>query len=172
MEETFAIGDVPSRPAVYAMYAGGLDRLYVAYVGVSESLRPRLRQHLVSRSSSVVIGAAAVSLNPQLIREVRWWEHADFGRRHVLEAAELVAFDVLEPVLRSRGAIQAAARQLYADEGFARTMGALLASKPSGRLTIPSPLDALGRIDDLERRVAILEQKLAGTIGEDARKLP
>jgi hypothetical protein len=42
-------------------------------------------------------------LNPDYVTELRWWEHPDFAERYVLEAAELVAYDMLNPALRSRG---------------------------------------------------------------------
>jgi len=58
-----------------------------------------------------------VVLNPDYVTEVWWWVHPDFAQRHVLEAAELVAFDVLDPALRSLGAPQEKARELYADVG-------------------------------------------------------
>jgi hypothetical protein len=42
------------------------------------------------------------SLNSDFVTEAQWWEHPDFEKQEVLEAAELVAFDVLEQALRSR----------------------------------------------------------------------
>lgn len=68
-----SISELPGAPAVYAMY-GGLGRAaYVAYVGLASNLRQRLTQHFIRRDSSVVTGAAAVSLNPDLITRVEWW---------------------------------------------------------------------------------------------------
>lgn len=113
-----SISDLPTVPAVYAMYGGQNPRLYVAYVGVAGRLKSRIIQHLVRRDSSVTTGTSAVVLNPDYVTEVRWWEHPDFAERHVLEAAELVAFDVLDPALRSRGGIPARAKELYAAEAF------------------------------------------------------
>ncbi len=107
-----SISDLPNVPAVYAMY-GGRDRgLYVAYIGVVSKLKPRVIQHLVKRDSSVATGTSAVMLNPDHVTELEWWEHPDFAERHILEAADLVAFDLFDPALRSRGAIQERARQL------------------------------------------------------------
>jgi len=118
-------------------------------------------QHLVKRDSSIATGTSAVALNPDYVTEVRWWEHPDFSKRHVLEAAELVAFDVLDPALRSRGAIQEQAKQLYADESFREKMRAVFLSEPTGRIIFPTLRDALKRIAQLERRLAALEQRLA-----------
>jgi hypothetical protein len=98
--EVTSISDLPNVPAIYAMF-GGQDRSrYVAYVGLGSKLRSRVEQHLVRRDSSVTTGVSAVSLNPDFVSEVRWWEHPDFEKQDVLEAAELIAFDVLEPALR------------------------------------------------------------------------
>jgi hypothetical protein len=111
-----SVSGLPSVQAVYAMYGGQGRSLYVAYVGLASNLRQRLTQHLIRRDSSVMTGVSAVSLNPDLITEVRWWEHPDFARQEILEADELVAFDVLEPALRSRGGITDRAKQIYKEE--------------------------------------------------------
>src|SRR5438067_10413827 len=110
--------EVPTRPAVYAMYGGEEPSLHVAYVGVAESLRHRLNQHLVLRDSSIATGTSAVGLRPDRVTEVRWWEHPDFSARVQLEAAELVACQVLEPALRSRGGIRAASKDLASEPTF------------------------------------------------------
>src|SRR5262245_37892890 len=94
--------DVPSVPAVYAMYGSKQDGR-PAYVGVAGKLKSRLRQHLVLRDSSVTTGASVVALNPELVRVVAWWEHPSFDEKGSREAAELIAAQVLNPVLTSRG---------------------------------------------------------------------
>ncbi|HEU0028123.1 MAG TPA: GIY-YIG nuclease family protein [Ktedonobacterales bacterium] len=160
------LSDVPAVPAVYALYGGRGAARSVAYVGVAERLKQRIRQHLVSRDSSVVTGASVVRLNPGLITEVAWWTSSAFADRAHLEAAEMVAFDALQPTLRSRGAGQVEARQLYQDERFAAEMRALFAAEPAGRLTILALADALERIADLERRVAALEARLETRLRE------
>ena len=100
-----SISELPNSPAVYAMY-GGHDRMrFVAYVGVADKLKRRIIQHLVNRDSSVATGTSAVGLNPDYVTEVRWWEHPRFNDWNVLVAAELMAFEVFDPALRSRGRI-------------------------------------------------------------------
>lgn len=111
MHEIQAIAQLPSVAAIYAMY-GGDTRRYVAYVGKGDVLRRRINQHLLLRNSSVSTGTTATALIPDHVREVVWWEHARFVESVVLQAAELVAFDVLEPALRSRGGIGAHAAAL------------------------------------------------------------
>lgn len=160
MKTHTSMSEVPNVPAVYAMYGGQGRSSYVAYVGLAGNLRQRLGQHLVTRDSSIVTGVSAASLNPDLVTKVQWWEHADFEQRAVLECAELVAFDVIEPVLRSRGAITERAKRLYADATFNEQMRAMFEGTPTGGLVIHSLQHALERIAELERRVKTLENKL------------
>jgi hypothetical protein len=83
-----------------------------------------------------------------------------FRAAAVLEAAELVAFDVLEPVLRSRGAVTERAKLLHADAKFQERMKAMFEGAPTGVLVIHTLQHALERIGELERRVDTLERKL------------
>jgi len=159
MKKLTSLSELPNEPAVYALFGGHGGGLYVAYVGIADSLKQRIFQHLVRRDSSVATGTSAVGLNPDYVTEIRWWEHPDYTERFKLEAAELVAFDVLDPALRSRGKIQDKAKQWYKNQEFYEKMRLLLTSEPSGRLVIPTLQDALERIADLEERVKILEGK-------------
>jgi hypothetical protein len=154
------VSAIPQVPAVYAMYGGrGVSR-YAAYVGVAKNLRQRIVQHLVNRDSSVATGTTAVGLHADHVREVWWWEHPTFADRATLLAAELVAFDTIEPALRSRGGIEQAAFEKYGNEEFKRCMTSVFSGPPSGRLILPSLQEALEKIADLERRVKALEGKL------------
>lgn len=157
MEKISSIADLPNRPAVYALYGGKRRGQYVAYVGVAEMLKARIEQHLIRRDSSVTTGTSAVRLNPDLISDVYWWEQDEFADRSFLLAAELVAFDVLEPALRSRGAINRIAQEHYQDQDFYNRMKSLFSGPPSGILHILTLEDALEQIQTLEQRVARLE---------------
>jgi hypothetical protein len=84
------------------MHAGEPPRTWVAYVGMARNLHRRLFQHFINQDSSVLT-SGAVRLNLDYVRWVERWEHEDFDDDAKLHAAELVAFDVFEPVLRSRG---------------------------------------------------------------------
>jgi len=156
-----SISDLPSAAAVYCLYGGRGRDAQPAYVGVAASLRARISQHLLTRDSSVATGVWAVGLLPDHVTEVRWWEHPDFSSRQALLAAEMVAFDVLEPALRSRGGVQRSARQLYENATFADAMGSLFRGDPTGVLSLPDLQTALDQIDELERRIRLLERKLA-----------
>lgn len=161
MIELDTIADLPAHPAVYALYGGRGRQLHVAYVGSARDLRVRLTQHLVRRDSSITTGASVVMLNVDAVTEARWWEHADFSdEAHVL-AAELVAFDVLDPVLRSRGQPHEKARSLASDALFRGAMVRVFTENATGRLRIPSLRDALERLDALEERVRALEREIS-----------
>ena len=160
MIELTSISDLPSVPAVYAMFGGQARSRFVAYVGLGSKLRGRIEQHLIRRDSSVTTGVSAVSLNPDFVTEVRWWEHPEFGKQDALEAAELVAFDVLEPALRSRGGITDRAKQLYKEQEFREQMMAVFSGEAIGCLRIRSLSQAWERIDDLEDRIREFETRL------------
>ena len=163
MKTLASIAELPNKPAVYALYGGRGRGLYVAYVGAAEALKRRIIQHLVSRDSSVATGTSAVGINPDHVTEVRWWEHPAFKERHVLEAAELVAYEVLDPALRSRGKIRQQAKQVYAQEAFRRDMRALFTGDPAGRLRLLTLQDVIERLAELEERLRAVERKLGGT---------
>ncbi len=163
------IGDLPKKPTIYAMYGGTGHHRYVAYVGKADNLRRRIEQHLVRRNSSVTTGIAAAALNPDMVTEVEWWEHEDFGRDEVLSAAELIAFAVLNPALCSRGVVHKTAAQLLQDDPtFEHAMRALFAGPPTGWLVRPTIQLAFDRIADLERRVAMLEDRLSALTDANA----
>ena len=90
----------------------------IAYVGKTGNLRRRLDQHLIKRNSSVATGTSAVVLNVDQIKEVRWWLNPEFYDDNIREAAELIAFDVLQPVLRSRGKSSEKSKKHFEDPDF------------------------------------------------------
>jgi hypothetical protein len=96
------------------------------------------------------------------VTEVRWWEHERFAAASAARsaAAEMVAFEVLEPALRSRGAVSAQAWALCEDPRFAQEMRVLLSGAPARVLVVPSLAEALARIVSLEERAARLEARL------------
>lgn len=160
MIEVQRIALLPNDPAVYAMYGGQGRRRYVAYVGVADNLRRRVEQHLERRESSVTTGFPAVGLSPERVTELHWWTDRMFRKRPELEAAELIAFDILDPALRSRGKIQKKARQIAADPAFEVPVRALFTGPPTGRLVVPTLQDALDRIAALEEQVEHLSRRL------------
>jgi hypothetical protein len=88
-------------------------------------------------------------------------EHPDFNKQEFLEASELVAFDILEPALRSRGGITDRAKQLYDDEGFRLRMNAIFDGEPTGKVVIRNLTDSWKKIDQHEQRIRALENRLS-----------
>ena len=136
------------------MYGGAESSRYVAYVGIAGKLKQRITQHLIRRDSSITTGATAVSLNPDKVTEIRWWEHEGFSDGDFLAAAETVAFEVLDPVLRSRGNITEKAREMASSSEFSAEIRGLLEGEPTGNLVIPSLKAALDRVAELEQKLA------------------
>lgn len=172
MKTANVIGHLPTAPAVYSLYGGNGENRYVADVGIADNVRRRVYQHLMRRSSSIVTGAAAVSLNPELVTMVEWWEHDSFQRPVNLKAAELVAFETLDPVLRSRGNISDQVGEQAQDPSFVREIQELFANEPTGRFVRMSLEDALNRISALEARIAGHERLLASIVQKVGEEQP
>jgi hypothetical protein len=158
VEHLERLADVPRRPALYAMHGGRAGNAWVAYVGIAGNLRQRLVQHFERRDSSVVTGASAVGLNVDAVTYVDWWEHASFDDRTHLRAAEVIAFRLLDPALRSRGGITKEAEELAGTARFSAKVERLLSAGPSGRYVRVSLDDLAVRVVALEERIARLEQ--------------
>ena len=156
-----SVAQLPNDPAIYAMYGGG-ERRWVAYVGMAGHVRQRVEQHLVLRDSSVATGTSTVGLNPDHVRAVEWWQHSLFSDKTDRAAAELVAFDVLEPALRSRGGINKLARERAGQPDFRAQMVALFKGPPTGRVLLPTFDELVERIEELERRLESLESGADG----------
>lgn len=124
-----------------------------------------MRQHLVLRNSSVTTGTSIVGLRADLVRYVLWWDHDDFGQDQKRLAAELVAFDVLQPTLRSRAGIRAPAHKLSRDDVFRARMTSLFEGAPAGRRQVLSLSDLAGDVTDLRQRVERLEALVRSASG-------
>lgn len=148
---------VPRVPALYAMYGGSPQRTWVAYVGQGGNLAERLSQHLERRDSSVTTGVQAVGLNVDHVVHVAWWLHPTFTDDITREAAEVIAFRVLDPALRSRGNPKRAAIELANDPAFIAKMEGLFLSPPAGAYRPPRLPELADRIAKLEARIERLE---------------
>ena len=138
---------VPANPGLYCL----LEKKEVVYVGISKDLRSRLKQHFVLRDSSITTGTSAASLNPEYIETIKWWTHEDFKTKAKLQAAELVAFETFNPILRSRGKSTDKAKEQLTPT-FKRSMKAIFQKPPSGELSIPNMSHLLRRIEELEKQ--------------------
>lgn len=150
------ISDLPSSPAIYALYGGRGNSAYVAYVGITNNLKRRVVQHLVNQDSSVTTGTSAVSVNPEQISKVCFWSDRIFGGKSAREAAEMVADEVLTPVLRSRGRRSSSAQITASRVGFRKKARAILRGPPTGVLMVPKLSDVLDRVERIEERLATL----------------
>ena len=146
---------------MYALYGGQPPRTWVAYVGMAGDLNRRLIQHFVNRDSSVVTGASAAGLNIDLVRRVDWWEHPSFGDGDALHAAELIAFEVLDPALRSRGNPRKNALTKVDDQAFRAEIEALVRGAAAGRFLPPDLWDIYARVIALEEEVTELRSQLS-----------
>ncbi len=155
------ITDLPNTPAVYLLFGGKKGNKFVAYVGIADKLRQRVSQHLIRRDSSITTGASIVSLNPDYITEIQWWEYPDFSDRGFLEAAEEVAFDIFNPILRSRGKLTVRAQELLNDSGFKKTMTDLFSSSPSGNLEFLDFQDVVDRLVKIEENLDRLNDRFS-----------
>lgn len=140
------------------MHGGEPPRTWVAYVGIAGGIQGRLVQHFYHQNSSVVTRTSAVGVNIEHVTSVEWWEHPlleDETRRH---AAELIAFRVLDPALRSRGNVRHAAAALTEDPEFVAEIEKLLGGGAAGRFFPPRLSRLAEEVKVLDERVKLLEQ--------------
>jgi hypothetical protein len=156
MTDRFSFRAIPKSPGVYVMY----DRqLRGSYVGISKELRSRIEQHLSRKDSSVTTGVSTAALIPDNVRCVCWWTDPLFHDRANLEAAELIAFEIFDPALRSRGHNTARAKEALKDESLKAHARSILLEHPHGTY-IPKNLDNLtDLVLELEERIAKFEGK-------------
>ena len=155
------IKHLPQFPGIYAFKGPNGNHGAYSYVGLSNKLRDRVSQHLLRRDSSVATGASAISLNPDKISECHWWVHATFSRREHLEAAELIALEIFNPTLVSRGSSSSAALEISRDLEFREQMEDLFSSTPSGYAVFYDLSWAVTKIRELEREILELKEKLS-----------
>ncbi len=107
-------------------------------------------------------------MNFELVTHVNWWEDQSFFDDDHRHAAEMVAFNVLDPALRSRGNTRRTAR----DPGFRDAMSRLFGGQPSGQFVPPRLGQVAMEVRALTERVRLLEQKLERAIrsGESDRR--
>lgn len=154
------ITDLPNIPAVYILFGGKKGNKFVAYVGIADKLRQRISQHIIRRDSSITTAASIVSLNPDYITEIQWWTHNDFYERSFLEAAEVVAFEMFNPVLRSRGKLTERAKLLFKDQLFQTSIKALFSGGPMGSMELLDFQDLVDRVLKMEDDLTELTVRL------------
>ena len=161
MRDPFAIREIPQTPGVYCLLGYSARGAYAAYVGIGGNLRVRVSQHLEYRNSSVTTGASAVALDANQISGCQWWTHDSLSDRDQLSALEILAFEELSPVLRSRGGVKQNALDLSRDPKF-REWAIKLLANPSGQVAFPGIIELASEIRELKQRVQALEQIKTG----------
>ena len=151
------ISSLPNTPAIYALLGGKGSRKFVAYIGIADKLRQRISQHLVRRDSSIVTGTSIVSLNPDYVTALKWWEHPDFSSSEYREAAEEIAFRIFDPVLRSRGNLTDRGQIALKDPGFNKNMEDLFRGEPAGSLEFLDYYDLLEKMNELADEIKSLK---------------
>ena len=79
----------------------------------------------------------------------------------VLKADEMVAFEVLNPALRSRAGSDNAGLTMLADKKFYNRRKSLFTGNPSGTIKFYSLSDAIKGINKLNKRVDKLEEMIS-----------
>ena len=106
------------------------------------------------------MGTSVAILNPDYVSDVRWWIHDDFADKDVRKAAEVIAAEILDPVLKSRRGPTDKAQGKLGEADFQTRMKSLFESQPAGHLKILTLKDALNKIDNLQDRILALEIRL------------
>jgi len=130
------ITNLPQDPGIYGLKSPTDGEGSYSYVGLSKEIKNRVREHLLRRDSSVTTGASATSLNPDKIEKCHYWTHKKFFEKEYLEAAELIAFKILNPILGSRGSPSSNAKE-FQDKEFISQMEELFSGRPTGSVSFP-----------------------------------
>ena len=106
-------------------------------------------------------------LNPDYVTEIQWWSSSIMKSKVNREAAEIIALDILQPTLQSRGLHSRAARTKSQTKTFAKDITNLITNKSTGSLSIPTMPDIVSRMSELEERLDRLENSTSTTSGGD-----
>lgn len=156
------LSPVPRLPGLYCVYGGG-PREYAAYVGIASDLKSRLIQHLIRQDSSVTTGVSTAALNVTRVTAIAWWTGPVFEEKSSREASEIIAFEILNPILRSRGSISAGAHASLASAGFRERATAAL-NAPAGRIDFPSYDSLAAEVRELRAEVEELKRILSAKL--------
>jgi hypothetical protein len=154
------ISDLPSCPALYALFGGTGKRKYVAYVGIADSLKRRAAQHLLNRDSSVATGTAAVGINPDYVTEIQWWEHRRFLTEQRWKQPNSLPSIFLIRHFAAESLFPRLALQLFKKITFKKEMQKLPGNNPAGSVSLPSLDKVARRLSRVEARLEEIEKHL------------
>lgn len=153
MVEVLKINELCNVPAIYLMQ----DKKDVVYIGESGELKKRINQHLIRKDSSITTGASAVCLKTEYLKNIKWFESDVFNDETQRKAAEIIAFNYFNPVIRSRGNEDRKARKLSEDTNFRNKIEEIFSNEASGCLKIQNLETTLEKIDELNKKINRLE---------------
>ena len=160
MRDFSDLGQVPRAAGMYCLLGREGRGTYDAYVGISNNIRSRLEQHLIRKDSSISTGVSAASLQPDHVVGVVWWIGEIFDNEAQREAAELIAFETLQPTLRSRGRVRAAARSFLEEPAFRVQIEEVISSRDS-IIMFPSIADLRREVEDLRKIISALKNQIS-----------
>ena len=100
-------------------------------------LKTRIQRHLISCGSNISTSTSAISLNPEYFTKVRWWRRLDSRNPQKRRAAEWIAGEVLQSVLRTWDLFPNLARVHVVDQGFYERTEKVFNSESTWCLTLP-----------------------------------
>lgn len=146
---------VPKEPGIYALF-DGIKGNKCVYVGKSGQLKTRVRDHLVLQISTVTSGTAGASMNVENLTKLKWWTRDEFSNEAFLDAFETLAFEYLDPQLRSRGGRLKSGETYLNDPNF-KKMAEDILKEPSGEVELLSHARLYQKIQEIEQRLENLE---------------
>lgn len=152
MRDYSSISQLPKKPGLYCLQGYSAKGLYNAYVGISSNVQSRISQHLEYRNSSVTTGGSAVSIDPHLVGGCRCWCAPEFEDKPFLLAAEIAAIQILDPVLRSRGAKHVEGARLASTSDFLIRIAEIL-QNPTIEVSFPDFTDLAKKVEQLTQRI-------------------
>ncbi len=153
-----SLKSIPEKPGIYAMYD---QNGKAAYVGESGNIRQRIKDHIVNRDSTAVTRLSPTMLNPDYVSHICWWQcDSEFEDQANRQAAELVAFDVLDSSHRSRANSVKKAKKKAREQPFRDDMEKLFENKPAGCYYPPTMQNLVNCVSKLCKRVSELESEI------------
>lgn len=159
MKMASSIRELPNQPAIYVLRSGRGSNS-ILYVGQTDNLRRRIGQHLKNRDSSITMEGSPVKIDPGLVEKVEWWEQTDFSDPTARKAAEQIAFEVLNPRVRSGTNGSKGSIERSKDKTFRNRINVLFNGPPSGTFTVATLESVIERLLRLESRLTLLEKHI------------
>lgn len=128
-------------------------------LGSAETCEAVSNSTLFRRDNSVTTGVSTVSLNPDLVTQVQWWEHPDFETKECWKQRNWLHSMYWN---RRCGVVAASpiASKNFIRIQFRDQMKAVFAGEGAGRLQVRTLSQAWQRIDELEKQLREIRSQL------------